>query len=112
MKSRAVRATGCAALMALSMVVGAGAAQAAPGKDGRPDKPQQQGKPQDSGKPAKPGGDDKPGKPAKPAKGESTGESGPMQVVFSCSYECLADGTCAWVMRAEKRPLPVPVKPR
>lgn len=118
MAGRAWQSTACAALVLLSVTVSAGVAQAAPGKDGKPDKGQQQGQSAQHGygdMPGKPGASEKPGNPArpdKPAKGQSATASGPTHVVLVCSYQCLADGTCAWVMRAETRPLPVPVTPR
>lgn len=83
-----------------------GAAQAATVAKDKPGKPASDQRP---GKPANPDRPGKPVKPVKPAKGSGSADILRTQTVFVCSYVCPEDGSpCAWAVRAETRPLPVP----
>lgn len=98
-----------AAAVAVGLLLGlapAGAAQAATVAKDKPGRPSADERP---GKPAAPDRPGKPAKPAKPAKGSGSADIQRTQTVFTCSYVCPADGSpCAWAVRAETRPLPVP----
>lgn len=81
----------------------AGVAQAATAAKDRP------GKPTSDERPGKPSQANRPTKPVKPAKGAVLTDDRRTQTVFTCSYVCPEDGSpCAWAVRAETRPLPVP----